>query len=115
MVRFVPISYVGCSALATRARREGSHGMTMYCFKVETLLLKRRLLLRTIKMVQEIVALRVVRHLHRQEAGQIDAHSFRGNRSRSASPVSSSLSTGSLHVVRGTTYMYLLPVARYSD
>lgn len=110
MVRFVPISYVGCSALATRARREGSHGMTMYCFKVETLLLKRRLLLRTIKMVQEIVALRVVRHLHRQEAGQIDAHSFRGNtcRSRSASPVSSSLSTGSLHVVRGTTYMYLL-------
>lgn len=78
MVRFVPIYFVGCSVLATRARREGSHGMTMSCFKVETLLLKRRIL-RTIKMVKEIVALGVVRHLRLWEDGQIDAHSFRGD------------------------------------
>ena len=80
MVRFVPIYFAGCSVLAIRAQREGSHGMTMSCFKVETLLLKRRLL-RAIKMAKEIVALRVVRHLHRED-GQIDAHSFRGDRSK---------------------------------
>ena len=81
MVRFVPIYFAGCSVLATRAQREGSHGMTMSCFKVETLLLKRRLL-RAIKVVKEIVALRVVRRLHRREDGQIDAHSFHGDRSK---------------------------------
>ena len=81
MVKFVPIYFAGCTVLATRAQREGSHGMTMSCFKVETLLLKRRLL-RAIKMVKEIVALRVVRRLHRREDGQIDAHSFHGDRSK---------------------------------
>ena len=81
MVRSVPISFVGYSALATKARREGSLGMIMYCCKAEILLLKRRLLW-TIKMVKETVALQVVRHLLRQEAGQIDAHSFRGDKFR---------------------------------
>ena len=54
----------------------------MYCFKGEILLLKRRLLQR-IKMVKEMVALRMaVRHLHRQEDDQIDVHSFRGDGSK---------------------------------